>query len=75
MEVEISDPKQQVYIYNCEEVTIKITGTKLKSLIVDSCSKVNVIFPTIISGCEIVNSKKIAVQTDRNILPERQPWK
>jgi adenylyl cyclase-associated protein len=62
--VEITDPKQQVYIFNCEEVTIKITGTKLKSLIVDTCTKVNVIFPTIISGCEIVNSKKIAVQSD-----------
>jgi adenylyl cyclase-associated protein len=64
LEVEISDPKQQVYIYNCEEVTVKVTGAKLKSIIVDSCKKVNVIFPTIISGCEIVNSKKIAVQTD-----------
>ena len=64
LEVEITDPKQQVYIYNCEEVTIKVTGAKLKSIIVDSCTKVNVIFPTIISGCEIVNSKKIAVQTD-----------
>eukprot|EP00529_Nitzschia_sp_RCC80_P025375 CAMPEP_0113498056 /NCGR_PEP_ID=MMETSP0014_2-20120614/30948_1 /TAXON_ID=2857 /ORGANISM="Nitzschia sp." /LENGTH=527 /DNA_ID=CAMNT_0000392013 /DNA_START=179 /DNA_END=1762 /DNA_ORIENTATION=- /assembly_acc=CAM_ASM_000159 len=62
--VEITESKQQVYIYNCEEVTIQIKGTKLKSVIVDSCTKVNVIFPTIISGCEIVNSKKIAVQTD-----------
>jgi len=64
LEVEISDPKQQVYIYNCEEVTIKINGTKFKSVIVDKCTKVNVIFPTIISGCEIVNSKKIAVQSN-----------
>lgn len=64
LEVAISDPKQQVYIYNCEEVTIKINGTKFKSVIVDKCVKVNVIFPTIISGCEIVNSKKIAVQSD-----------
>jgi adenylyl cyclase-associated protein len=64
LEVEITDPKQQVYIYNCEEVTIKITGTKFKSIIVDKCVKVNVIFPTIISGCEIVNSKKIAVQSE-----------
>lgn len=64
LEVEITDPKQQVYIYNCEEVTIKIKGTKLKSIVVDKCTKVNVIFPTIISGCEIVNSKKIAVQSD-----------
>jgi adenylyl cyclase-associated protein len=64
IEVEISDPKQQVYIFNCDEVTIKVSGGKLKSLIVDSCEKVNVIFDTIISGCELVNSKKIAVQTD-----------
>ena len=64
LEVEIGDPKQQVYIYNCEEVTIKINGAKFKSIVVDKCTKVNVIFPTIISGCEIVNSKKIAVQSD-----------
>mmetsp|Transcript_26024 Transcript_26024/g.30030 ORF Transcript_26024/g.30030 Transcript_26024/m.30030 type:complete len:525 (+) Transcript_26024:299-1873(+) len=64
LEVEISDTKQQVYIYNCEEVTIKIKGTKFKSIIIDKCTKVNVIFPTIISGCEIVNSRKIAVQSD-----------
>lgn len=64
LEVAITDPKQQVYIYNCEEVTIKVTGAKFKSIIVDKCTKVNVIFPTIISGCEIVNSKKIACQSD-----------
>lgn len=64
LEVEISDPKQQVYVYNCEEVTIKINGAKFKSIIVDKCKKVNVVFPTIISGCEIVNSEKIAVQSD-----------
>jgi len=64
LEVDISDPKEQVYIYNCEAVTIKINGAKFKSVIVDKCVKVNVIFPTIISGCEIVNSKKIAIQSD-----------
>jgi adenylyl cyclase-associated protein len=64
LEIEIADPKQQVYIYNCEQVTIKIKGTKFKSVIVDKCIKVNVILPTVISGCELVNSKKIAVQSD-----------
>lgn len=65
LNVEISDPKQQVYIYNCEEVSIQIKGSgKFKSLILDNCEKVNVQFDTIISGCEIVNSKKIGVQTD-----------
>jgi adenylyl cyclase-associated protein len=64
LEVEISDPKQQVYIFNCDEVTIKVNGGKLKSLVVDSCTKVNVVFDSIISGCELVNSKKIAIQAD-----------
>lgn len=64
LEVEVIEPKQQVYVYNCEDITIKILGSKLKSCIIDKCKKVNVIFPTIISGCEIVNSNKIAIQSD-----------
>lgn len=64
LEIEVSDPKQQVYIYNCEEVTVKIVGEKTKSVIIDKCVKVNVIFNSIISGCETVNSKKIAIQAD-----------
>lgn len=62
--VEVTDPKQQVYIFNCDEVTVKINGAKLKSVVIDTCTKLNVVFQTIISGCEIVNSKKIAVQAD-----------
>ena len=62
--IEVTDPKQQVYIFNCDEVSIQIKGAKLKSVILDSCTKVNVVFDTIISGCELVNSKKIAVQVD-----------
>lgn len=62
--VEVTDPKQQVYIFNCEDVTVKINGGKLKTVVLDTCSKVNVVFGTIISGCELVNSKKIAVQSD-----------
>jgi len=62
--IEASDPKQQVYIYNCDEVTIKVNGAKFKSIIIDKCEKINVIFDTVISGCEIVNSKKIGTQVD-----------
>jgi adenylyl cyclase-associated protein len=64
LEIDVTDPKQQVYIYNCEGVTIKINGEKTKSIIIDTCEKVNVIFQSIISGCETVNSKKLAVQAD-----------
>lgn len=62
--VDVTDPKQQVYIFNCENVTVKVNGAKFKSVIVDKCTKVNVVFQTIISGCELVNSNKIAIQAD-----------
>merc|ERR1712194_403936 len=39
--VVVSDPKQQVYIFNCRNVTIQITG-KLKSVILDNCKRVQV---------------------------------
>jgi adenylyl cyclase-associated protein len=64
IEIDIGDPKQQVYIYNCDEVTIKVNGGKFKSLIIDKCEKVNVVFDSIISGCELVNSKKIGAQVE-----------
>ena len=65
--VTVTDSKQQVYIYKCENVTIQITG-KIKSVIVDSCSKVGVVFDTAISACEVVNCKRIQVQAT-NVCP------
>lgn len=59
--VVVTDPKQQVYIYKCENVTIQITG-KIKSVIVDSCTKVGVIFDQAISACEVVNCSRVQVQ-------------
>ena len=62
--VEVSDPKQQVYLYNCSGVTVKVNGGKFKSLILDKCEKCNVVFHTVISSTEVVNSKRIQFQTD-----------
>lgn len=62
--VEVSDPKQQVYLYNCHGVTVKVNGEKFKSLILDKCEKCNVVFNTVISSAEVVNCKKIQFQTD-----------
>lgn len=59
--VEVTDPKQQVYIYNCEEVTVKVNG-KFKNLILDKCVKCNVVFESLISSTEVVNSKKVQIQ-------------
>ena len=65
--VTITDAKQQVYIYNCENITVQITG-KLKSIILDSCAKLGVVFDTAISACEIVNCKRVQVQAT-NVCP------
>jgi adenylyl cyclase-associated protein len=59
--VEISDPKQQVYIYNCEDVTVKVNG-KFKSLVLDKCERCSVVYDTLISSTEVVNCKKIQLQ-------------
>lgn len=37
--IEISDPKQQVYMFNCEDVTVQVKGTKLKSIIMVSMNR------------------------------------
>jgi adenylyl cyclase-associated protein len=65
--VSVTDVKQQVYIYNCDNCTIQITG-KLKSIILDSCTKLGVVFDTAISACEVVNCKRVQVQTT-NVCP------
>jgi adenylyl cyclase-associated protein len=61
--VEITDPKQQVYMFNCDHVTVQVTGGKLKSVILDKCEYCSVVFDTVISSAEIVHCKKIQIQT------------
>jgi len=60
--IEIKNPKEQVYIYKCENATIQIKG-KLKSVILDSCVKSNLVFESAISSCEVVNCKRIQIQS------------
>jgi len=59
--VEIRDSKQNVYIYKCDGITVEVKG-KFNSVVIDACVKCNVVFDTVISSCEMVNSKKIQVQ-------------
>jgi len=61
--VDITDPKQQVYLYNCEGITVKING-KFKSLVLDKCEQCAVVYDTLISSAEMVNCKKIQLQVN-----------
>ena len=52
---------QTVYIYKCENSAVKITG-KCNNVVLDSCKKTGVVFDSLVSGCEIVNSSSVQVQ-------------
>jgi len=65
--IECKDPKHQVYIFKCSNVTIDVKG-KCKGIVVDGCTRVNVLFDNIISVVELVNGKNLAIQT-RGIVP------
>jgi len=53
--------KQNVYIVGCKKVTIRIPD-KCKSISVDGCKKTSVIFKSVVSTFEIVNSQGCKVQ-------------
>jgi adenylyl cyclase-associated protein len=55
--------KNNVYILNCKNCVVSING-KVKSVQVDSCQKAQVVFSSVVSTFEVVNSKglKIHVQ-------------
>ena len=59
--VTTTDPKQQVYVYKCEGVTVKIVG-KVKNVVLDDCVKVGLVFDTAMAACEVVNCTKVQVQ-------------
>ena len=63
MTVEISDPKQQVYLYNCNGIAVTVKG-KFKSLVLDKCEGCAVVYDTLISSAEMVNCKKIQLQVN-----------
>ena len=67
LNLEVKDPKQQAYVYNCEGATVQITG-KIKSIVLDKCTRCNLVFDTAISACEIVNCKSVQIQV-KNTCP------
>ena len=50
--------KETVYIFGCAGATIDVKG-KCKSIIVDSCKKVNIHFDNVMASLEVVNSQRI----------------
>jgi hypothetical protein len=61
--IHVFDTQQHVYISNCHGVSIQIHGKKANAILIDSCSRVNVVFGSVIETCEVVNSRKVALET------------
>ncbi|CAF0716676.1 unnamed protein product [Brachionus calyciflorus] len=56
-----TDLKQTVYIYQCKECTITVKG-KINSIIIDSCTRVGLLFDDVLSTVEFINSKNVQMQ-------------
>ncbi|VDK88541.1 unnamed protein product [Litomosoides sigmodontis] len=60
--VEVSDMKQTVYVFKCENSVIQIKG-KVNSVTLDSCKKTSVIFDSLLSQLEVINCQSVQIQT------------
>ena len=57
---------QSVYIYKCEQSAVRISG-KCNNVILDSCKKTGVIFESLVSSCEVMNSSGVQVQVNGTV--------
>ncbi|XP_056255167.1 adenylyl cyclase-associated protein 2 [Seriola aureovittata] len=59
--IEETELKQVVYVFNCNNSTLKVKG-KINSIIVDNCKKLGLVFENVVGIVEIINSKAIQLQ-------------
>lgn len=60
--IDKTEIKHTVYIYKCKECTITVKG-KVNSILVDSCSRVALLFDDVLSTVEFINSQMVQMQT------------
>ena len=60
--IEITDMKQTVYIYKCENSVVQIKG-KVNSITVDGCKKTSVAFENLLGQIEVINCQSVEIQT------------
>lgn len=53
--------KQTVYVYNCQQCTIQISG-KINSIVIDGCKRTGVVFDDVISAVEFINCQSVKTQ-------------
>lgn len=57
------DKEKEVYITGCVGATIVIKAAKAKAITLDNCYDTQVVFGSLLSSCEVVNCKKVKIQT------------
>jgi adenylyl cyclase-associated protein len=56
-----TEAKQVIYVYKCENSVIQVKG-KVNNITIDNCKKTAVVFESVVSALEVVNSQSIEVQ-------------
>lgn len=56
-----ADSKQTVYVYDCSNCMIQVTS-KTNAITLDACSKVGVVFDSVVSSVEVINCKGVEAQ-------------
>ena len=59
--IDNTEIKQTVYVYQCRDCTITVKG-KVNSILIDSCTKVGLLFDDVLSTVEFINSKSVQMQ-------------
>lgn len=60
--IDKTEIKQTVYIYKCKECTITVKG-KVNSILIDSSSRVALLFDDVLSTVEFINCQSVQAQT------------
>ena len=59
--IDQTDLKHTVYIYKCSECTVVVKG-KVNSILLDSCTRVALLFDDVLSTIEFINSRNVQMQ-------------
>jgi adenylyl cyclase-associated protein len=63
--IDEADMRESVYIDNCHKCFIQVKG-KVKSIIISNCSKLDLIFESVVSTVEAVNTKNLTIQAQNH---------
>ena len=61
--IHVFDPSQKVIVRNCHGVSVDIHGKRMKSLSIEDCSDMNIVFDSVAHACNIVHCKGVAAET------------